>query len=604
VLAVYFLIAMTESLPLTAFSGWLNNDIKMSQEMQSNFYAVIFLPWVLKPLFGWISDTFPLYGYHRKPYLVLCGVGSAACYVLLATVVTTAPAAFGVTFVRAIFNAFSELMVGTFLADVAHRDISNTGSVQSWGVSARNAGSLVANLLAAGLYTCTHNGAHEPADRAVIGFTAILPLVCAVVSLSIPERSIRSRATVHSSRGSAGNYADANQDEDRSNTAREAGSIDGAVAVAPASSTSGGSSTIGGGGGGATSKGGFLFGMLALQLLFVWLGVRDFFQFAIWWKVLTIYGSAIIVALLCGCIYSIRTVNRNRALATCAAQAAAYRYTEPINAHSNNISSHASRSSGSSNPTSNTGSSGSSDDVPIMVEPRLPPPHHAQSMVSFLPPKNLALVGAFIFLYNVVPSSDTQFSNYQYAVFEKEKCRLQYLSIIGSASSIIASVCYGAVYVDAVVCVYIRLHLLCVLLLKDTATFKLIRSAITLAHTATHIGHNVFRSAAMPIGSPSRSPLTSLSLPSHDCMLLHDVMVVKVQRPVFFSGSDIKLCVGRCFRTHRSPVCANDSTARPVTKSIPACSVVANGAIVFRTVYDGAVVGDGHRSMSTGSDWF
>ena len=49
--------------------------------------------------------------YHRKPYLIICGVGAAVCYVLLATVVKTAVAAFIVTFVRAIFNAFAELMV-------------------------------------------------------------------------------------------------------------------------------------------------------------------------------------------------------------------------------------------------------------------------------------------------------------------------------------------------------------------------------------------------------------------------------------------------------------------------------------------------------------
>ena len=42
--------------------GWLNNDIKMSQEEQSNFYAVIFLPWVLKPVFGYISDVAPIFG--------------------------------------------------------------------------------------------------------------------------------------------------------------------------------------------------------------------------------------------------------------------------------------------------------------------------------------------------------------------------------------------------------------------------------------------------------------------------------------------------------------------------------------------------------------
>lgn len=44
--------------------------------------------------------------------------------------------------------------VGTFLVDVAHRNVENTGSVQAWGTSARNMGSLVASLITAGIYAC------------------------------------------------------------------------------------------------------------------------------------------------------------------------------------------------------------------------------------------------------------------------------------------------------------------------------------------------------------------------------------------------------------------------------------------------------------------
>jgi BT1 family len=37
------------------------------------------LPWLLKPVYGFVSDTFPLFGYRRRSYLVLCGIiGSLA----------------------------------------------------------------------------------------------------------------------------------------------------------------------------------------------------------------------------------------------------------------------------------------------------------------------------------------------------------------------------------------------------------------------------------------------------------------------------------------------------------------------------------------------
>lgn len=32
------------------------------------------LPWVIKPLYGFISDSIPLFGYRRRSYLMLCGL--------------------------------------------------------------------------------------------------------------------------------------------------------------------------------------------------------------------------------------------------------------------------------------------------------------------------------------------------------------------------------------------------------------------------------------------------------------------------------------------------------------------------------------------------
>jgi hypothetical protein len=35
------------------------------------------LPWVVKPLYGFISDSVPLFGYRRRSYLILCGLAGA-----------------------------------------------------------------------------------------------------------------------------------------------------------------------------------------------------------------------------------------------------------------------------------------------------------------------------------------------------------------------------------------------------------------------------------------------------------------------------------------------------------------------------------------------
>ncbi|GFP84044.1 folate-biopterin transporter 1 chloroplastic, partial [Phtheirospermum japonicum] len=47
------------------------------------------LPWLVKPLYGFISDSFPLCGYRRRSYLVLSGLLGAFSWTLMATFVET-----------------------------------------------------------------------------------------------------------------------------------------------------------------------------------------------------------------------------------------------------------------------------------------------------------------------------------------------------------------------------------------------------------------------------------------------------------------------------------------------------------------------------------
>ena len=43
--------------------------------LQAETWKVIAgLPWVVKPLYGFISDTVPIFGRRRQPYLVACGL--------------------------------------------------------------------------------------------------------------------------------------------------------------------------------------------------------------------------------------------------------------------------------------------------------------------------------------------------------------------------------------------------------------------------------------------------------------------------------------------------------------------------------------------------
>src|SRR5579862_3837956 len=59
----------------------LNNYLKAAQGWTpvqiTGFITLFNLPWIIKPIYGLISDFIPLFGYRRKSYLVLANVAAA-----------------------------------------------------------------------------------------------------------------------------------------------------------------------------------------------------------------------------------------------------------------------------------------------------------------------------------------------------------------------------------------------------------------------------------------------------------------------------------------------------------------------------------------------
>lgn len=50
-----------------AISFFLKDDLGLSPAEVSALTGVAVLPWVIKPLFGFVSDGFPVFGYQRHP---------------------------------------------------------------------------------------------------------------------------------------------------------------------------------------------------------------------------------------------------------------------------------------------------------------------------------------------------------------------------------------------------------------------------------------------------------------------------------------------------------------------------------------------------------
>lgn len=84
---VYFVQGMggLSNIPLLFY---FKDVLKFSEDQIQNFGAITMLAWLIKPLFGYISDRFPICGYRRKSYMILMASVAAISWWLLAWMVS------------------------------------------------------------------------------------------------------------------------------------------------------------------------------------------------------------------------------------------------------------------------------------------------------------------------------------------------------------------------------------------------------------------------------------------------------------------------------------------------------------------------------------
>jgi MFS family permease len=107
------LIAQPLSYYLKTSQGWTPAQI-------AAFISLLYLAWILKPLYGLISDFVPLFGYRRKSYLVIVNIAAIAGFVW-ATRLTAPSALFFALAVTAYAMAISSTLCGAVLVENGQR---------------------------------------------------------------------------------------------------------------------------------------------------------------------------------------------------------------------------------------------------------------------------------------------------------------------------------------------------------------------------------------------------------------------------------------------------------------------------------------------------
>ncbi len=138
ILAIYFVQGIL-GISRLAVSFFLKDDLGLSPAEVAALMGVAAIPWMVKPLFGFISDGLPIGGYHRRPYLVLSGLLGCGVWVALGLWVSTPLQATVAIVLSSLSIAVSDVIADSIVVERARDEADEAaGSLQSltWAVGA------------------------------------------------------------------------------------------------------------------------------------------------------------------------------------------------------------------------------------------------------------------------------------------------------------------------------------------------------------------------------------------------------------------------------------------------------------------------------------
>lgn len=183
ILLVYF-VQGAVGLARLATSFYLKDSLGLSPSQVAALMGVAMSPWILKPLYGLLSDTVPVAGYRRRPYLLLSGLLGCGAWLGMALWAPTAGLATLWMVLGSLAVAVGDVIVDSLVVERVHgSDWAGTGTLQSltWGATAL--GSLLTAYLGGALL------AHYP-PQVVFGLTAFLPLFIALAAWVIADQPV------------------------------------------------------------------------------------------------------------------------------------------------------------------------------------------------------------------------------------------------------------------------------------------------------------------------------------------------------------------------------------------------------------------------------
>ena len=141
--------------------------------------SVVAIPWFIKIVYGAISDTFPIFGLRRKPYLIICSILSCLGWVLLSVLPADQKWLILSMTIANLGLAATDVITDGLVVEYSRKGSAQTYQAIAWG--ARSIGA-IASGFTGGLL------AAKISAQSVFLITAALPLISLLATLFLREK--------------------------------------------------------------------------------------------------------------------------------------------------------------------------------------------------------------------------------------------------------------------------------------------------------------------------------------------------------------------------------------------------------------------------------
>ena len=140
------------------------------------------IPWTIKPLYGFLSDGWPIMGYRRRPYLIIAGVVGFISWVVMATIVNDIWFGASMMFLSSMALAVSNVIAEGMIVEKSRGESQEYAShLQAIVHGAQAVGGIIAAYFGGAILAYL-------ADRHVFMLVSFFPLSLIVVAMINPER--------------------------------------------------------------------------------------------------------------------------------------------------------------------------------------------------------------------------------------------------------------------------------------------------------------------------------------------------------------------------------------------------------------------------------